>query len=126
MTLGRDRDSLGHRGWLEPWGKHRRHPAPPPRGRPDGRIIDTDPGMDDVVTLALAALSPELEIVAVTTTYGNATVDATTRNARAILNLADRSDIPVYAGAARPLVRDLVTAPETHGESGVGYAPVAP
>ena len=95
--------------------------------RPSSRlIIDTDPGIDDVVTLALAALSPELEIVAVTTTYGNATVDATTRNARAILNLADRSDIPVYAGAARPLVRDLVTAPETHGESGVGYAPVAP
>ena len=85
-------------------------------------IIDTDPGIDDVVTLALAARSPELEIVAVTTTYGNATLARTTRNARHVLALAGRSDIPVIPGADRPLVRPLVTAPETHGESGVGHA----
>ena len=85
-------------------------------------IIDTDPGIDDVVTLALAARSPELEIVAVTTTYGNATLARTTRNARYVLALAGRSDIPVIPGADRPLVRPLVTAPEAHGESGVGHA----
>ncbi|MCZ6916085.1 MAG: nucleoside hydrolase [Gemmatimonadetes bacterium] len=87
-------------------------------------VIDTDPGIDDVVTLALAARSPEIQILAVTTTYGNAPVELTTRNARAILRLAGRPDVPVVPGAARPLSRPLVTAPETHGESGVGHAPV--
>lgn len=88
-------------------------------------IIDTDPGIDDVVTLGLAARSPELEVLAVTTTYGNAALPATTRNAREVLRLAGRSDIRVRPGSDRPLVRPLVTAPETHGPSGVGYAPVA-
>jgi inosine-uridine nucleoside N-ribohydrolase len=87
-------------------------------------VIDSDPGIDDVVALALAARSPQLEVLAVTTTYGNATLAATTRNARALLELAGRADIPVRAGAERPLVRELVTAPETHGPTGVGYAPV--
>ncbi len=87
-------------------------------------VIDTDPGIDDVVALALAARSSELEVVAVTTTYGNATLDATTRNARTLLQLVGRSDIPVRPGADRPVVRNLVTAPETHGPTGVGYAPV--
>ncbi len=89
-------------------------------------VIDTDPGIDDVVTLALAARSPELDLLAVTTTYGNATLDKTTRNAKALLELCGRRDIPVFAGSDRPLERALVTAPETHGESGVGYAPVPP
>jgi inosine-uridine nucleoside N-ribohydrolase len=87
-------------------------------------VIDTDPGIDDVVALALAARSSELEVLTVTTTYGNATLAATTRNARELLELAGRADIPVHAGAERPLVRELVTAPETHGPTGVGYAPV--
>lgn len=87
-------------------------------------IIDTDPGIDDVVTLALAARSPELDLIAVTTSYGNATLAATTRNAGQALALAGRPDLPVLPGADRPLARPLVTAPETHGPSGVGYAPV--
>jgi inosine-uridine nucleoside N-ribohydrolase len=88
-------------------------------------VIDTDPGIDDVVTLALAARSPELDLRAVTTTYGNATLANTTRNARRVLALAGRPRIPVLPGADRPLVRPLVTAPERHGETGVGYADVA-
>ncbi len=87
-------------------------------------VIDTDPGIDDVVALALAARSPEIAVVAVTTTYGNAELAATTRNARRLLGLVDRLDVPVRPGADRPLLRPLVTAPETHGPSGVGYAPV--
>jgi inosine-uridine nucleoside N-ribohydrolase len=87
-------------------------------------VIDTDPGIDDVVTLALAARSPSLDIVAVTTTYGNAPLDATTRNAHEVLRLAGRSDIPVWPGCDRPLVRSLTTAPQVHGITGVGYAPV--
>ncbi len=96
-----------------------RHPPPV-----HSVIIDTDPGIDDVVTLALAACTPEVEIVAVTTTYGNAPLDLCTRNAREILRLAGRPEIPVRPGSATPLVRALVTAPETHGPEGVGYAPV--
>lgn len=87
-------------------------------------IIDTDAGIDDVVTLALAARSPELAILAVTTSYGNAPVPLTTRNARHALRLAGRSEVPVFPGARTPLNRPLTTAPETHGASGVGYAPV--
>jgi inosine-uridine nucleoside N-ribohydrolase len=98
-----------------------------PTVRPSDRlVVDTDPGIDDVVTLALAARSPELDIVAVTTSFGNTTLEAATRNCREILRLCGRSDIPVYPGAREPLKRTLVTAAETHGVTGVGYAPVPP
>jgi inosine-uridine nucleoside N-ribohydrolase len=89
-------------------------------------VIDTDPGIDDVVALALALRSPELRVIALTTSYGNAPLEATTRNARHLLDLLGRSDVPIHPGADRPFQRGLVTAPETHGESGVGYAPVPP
>ncbi len=103
-----------------------RHPDQDPAGGITDVVIDTDPGIDDVVTLALAALSPTLRLAAVTTTYGNAPLASTTRNAREVLRLAGRSDIAVMPGSDRPLVKELVTAPETHGESGVGHAPVPP
>ena len=77
-----------------------------------------------MVALALAARSPSLEIVAVTTTYVNASLDVTTRNARELLRLAERPDVPVHPGSDRPLVRPLVTALETHGATGVGHAPI--
>ncbi len=90
--------------------------------RPVPVIIDTDPGIDDLVALALALRSPELRVVALTTTYGNATLERTTRNARDLLTRVGRPDVPVLPGADRPLTRPLVTAPETHGLSGIGYA----
>ncbi len=89
-------------------------------------IIDTDPGIDDIVAITLAARSPEINLIAVTTTYGTAPVALTTRNARIALRIAGRPDIPVLPGAARPRSRHLATAPDTHGESGVGYAPISP
>lgn len=89
-------------------------------------VIDTDPGIDDVVALALALRAPELEVVAVTTSYGNATLDLTTRNTRRLLELLGLAEVPVIPGAECPLRRPLVTAPETHGQSGVGYAAVPP
>ncbi len=95
--------------------------------RPPRRvIIDTDPGIDDVVAITLAARSPEINLIAVTTTYGTAPLALTTRNAQAALRLAGRPDIPVWPGADRPRSRILTTAPETHGESGVGCAAVSP
>lgn len=89
-------------------------------------IIDTDPGIDDVVALALALRSPELEVLAITTSYGNAPLALTTRNALTLLQLLGARDVPVFPGAERPLERALVTAPETHGTSGVGHAAVPP
>jgi len=86
-------------------------------------LIDTDPGIDDVVALSLAARSPELDVAGITTTYGNATLAAATRNARAVLALLEKP-IPIFPGSDRPLERPLATAPETHGPTGVGYAPV--
>jgi inosine-uridine nucleoside N-ribohydrolase len=81
-------------------------------------IIDTDPGIDDSV--ALAVKSPELEIVAITTTYGNTTAPRATRNARELLaRLGVREKIPVYPGAERPLLRLQEVAANTHGELGV-------
>ena len=89
-------------------------------------IIDTDPGIDDSVALALAAQSPELEIAAVTTTYGNTTVDRATRNARELFaRLGVGGRFPVHPGADRPLLRPLQVAGETHGEEGMGYAELA-
>ena len=93
--------------------------------RPTRVIIDTDAGIDDALALALAAFSPELELTAVTTSYGNATLTQTTRNARHVLQLAQRSDVRVHPGAARPLRRPF-TPPTTHGPAGSGFAHVPP
>ncbi|HEY3379191.1 MAG TPA: nucleoside hydrolase [Armatimonadota bacterium] len=89
-------------------------------------LIDTDPGIDDAIAVALAVASPEFQIAAITTTYGNTTVTRATRNARELLaRLGVREKIPVYAGADRPLVRPAEVAPDIHGEHGLGYAAYA-
>ena len=67
-------------------------------------IIDTDPGVDDAVALMLAATSPEVQLLGVTTVFGNASVEVTTANALRLRALAGRDQLPVAAGAARPMV----------------------
>ncbi|WP_309644914.1 nucleoside hydrolase [Phenylobacterium sp.] len=93
-------------------------------------IIDCDPGVDDAVALFLAFASPDLEILAVTTVGGNVGADLTARNARVIRQIAGREDVPVHAGATRPMVRAPVEADHFHGESGLGdlavFEPTAP
>ena len=83
-------------------------------------IIDCDPGVDDAVGLLLAFASPELELKAVTTVGGNVSIEKTTRNARIIRQVAGREDVPVFAGAARPLGREPAGAGEFHGAEGLG------
>lgn len=84
-------------------------------------VIDTDPGVDDAVAIMLALASPEVELRAVTTVFGNVALPATTANAGRILALCDRSDIPVAAGAARPLVHPQRERAEAwHGGDGLG------
>jgi inosine-uridine nucleoside N-ribohydrolase len=88
-------------------------------------VIDCDPGHDDAIALLLALASPEVELLGVTTTYGNQTLEKTTANALRVLELVGRMDIPVAAGADRPLVRELAVAAHVHGESGLD-GPVLP
>jgi inosine-uridine nucleoside N-ribohydrolase len=82
-------------------------------------LLDCDPGHDDAIALLLALASPELELRGVTTVSGNQTVDKTTANALKVLELAGRADVPVAAGADRPLVRERFVAAYVHGESGL-------
>ena len=82
-------------------------------------ILDCDPGHDDAIALLLALASPEIELVGVTTTYGNQTLEKTTANALRVLELVGRTDVPVASGADRPLERELVVAAHVHGDSGL-------
>jgi inosine-uridine nucleoside N-ribohydrolase len=82
-------------------------------------VIDCDPGHDDAIALLLALASPEVELLGVTTTYGNQTVEKTTANALRVLELAGRTDIPVARGASEPLSRPLTVAAHVHGDSGL-------
>jgi inosine/uridine nucleosidase len=85
-------------------------------------IIDCDPGHDDMVAIVLAAGSPEIDLLAITTVAGNGTLENTTRNARATCALAGIRGVPVAAGAPRPLLGALRTAPGVHGESALDGA----
>src|SRR6266704_2970190 len=83
-------------------------------------LVDCDPGVDDAVALLLACASPEVRLLGVTTVGGNVSVEQTTRNALRVLTLAGRADVPVAAGAERPLVRAQPhRATYVHGDDGV-------
>jgi inosine-uridine nucleoside N-ribohydrolase len=82
-------------------------------------LIDCDPGHDDAIALLLALGSPEVELIGVTTVAGNQTLEKTTSNALRVLEFVGRGDVPVAAGAARPLVREPFVASYVHGESGL-------
>jgi purine nucleosidase len=83
-------------------------------------ILDCDPGQDDAIAILLALASPEeIELLAVTTVAGNVPLGLTEVNARKILELAGRTEIPVWKGCHRPLVEPLETAEYVHGETGL-------
>lgn len=84
-------------------------------------ILDTDPGIDDALAILLAVASPEIDLAAVSVTGGNCPMAQGVRNARAVLHTA-RSSVPVIPGVALPLIRPPFTAPETHGDAGLGNA----
>ena len=89
-------------------------------------LFDTDPGCDDAVALSIALASDEIEVVGVSTVAGNTPVGNTTHNALSILELFDRTDVPVARGCAGPLCRDLETAEEIHGPGGIRGDPPEP
>jgi inosine-uridine nucleoside N-ribohydrolase len=79
--------------------------------------IDTDPGLDDLLALALALASPEIRLEGITTVAGNASLDAVTENALRFLALVDL-EIPLGRGAAGPLSLGRVGAESVHGPDG--------
>jgi purine nucleosidase len=85
-------------------------------------IFDTDPGIDDACAILLALASPELSVEGLSIVHGNSSLQQSTRNALAILDLANASHIPVAKGCDVPLVQPSLLAPETHGNTGLGYA----
>ena len=82
-------------------------------------ILDCDPGHDDAVAILLAAGNPDIELLGLTTVGGNHTIDHVTRNAQQVLTVAGLTSVPVYRGATRPLLNDVVTAEDIHGDTGM-------
>lgn len=86
-------------------------------------VIDTDPGIDDAMAILYAALHPEVELLALTTVFGNVAVETATRNALALVERAGLA-IPVAQGAAQPLHLPPFTPPRhIHGDEGFGHLP---
>jgi len=89
-------------------------------------IIDTDPGIDDAMAIFYALASPELDVLGLTTVFGNAHVDVCTDNAQRILDIAGRPEIPVAQGAARPLAMNYRgPADFVHGVNGLADVALA-
>lgn len=82
-------------------------------------ILDCDPGHDDAIAMILAHGNPGIDLVAVTTVGGNQTLDKVTRNALSVATVIGLSGVPIAAGCARPLVREVRVAEAIHGASGM-------
>ena len=88
-------------------------------------ILDCDPGQDDAVAILLAlASTEEIEVLGITTVAGNVPLEKTQRNARLMCDLAGRTDVSVYAGCSRPILRPLHTAEYVHGREGIDGAEI--
>jgi purine nucleosidase len=85
-------------------------------------MLDTDPGIDDACAMLLALASPEISVEGLTIVHGNCSLEQGTKNALSVLELANASHIPVAQGCEVPLVQPSLLAPETHGDTGLGYA----
>ena len=85
-------------------------------------LFDTDPGIDDACAILLALASPELSLEGLSIVHGNCSLEQGPKNALSVLELANASHIPVARGCELPLVQPSLLAPETHGNTGLGYA----
>ena len=83
-------------------------------------IIDCDPGIDDSLAILLALNSPELDVLGITVCSGNVPARLGAKNALKTLQMCDSLHVPVYVGEEVPLIRELVTAQDTHGDDGMG------
>lgn len=85
-------------------------------------LIDTDPGIDDALAILLAIASPEVHLHGLSIVHGNCSALQGTVNALSILELSKQTSLPVAKGCDIPLVQPSLLAPETHGNTGLGYA----
>ncbi len=88
-------------------------------------LFDTDPGIDDACAILLALASPELSLEGLSVVHGNCSLEQGTTNALSVLELANSGHVPVARGCDLPLVQPSLLAPETHGDTGLGYAKLA-
>ena len=94
---------------------------------PQKIIIDTDPGVDDAMAIFFALHSPELDVIGLTTVFGNVDTELATINALRLLEIAERTDIPVAKGADHPLARPFAGGVAfVHGEDGQGNVNLPP
>jgi len=94
---------------------------------PQKIIIDTDPGIDDAMAILLALASPELDVIGLTTIYGNVYTPQATQNALRLVEFAGRPDIPVAHGAELPLLLPLDSVADfVHGDDGLGNIAMPP
>ncbi len=89
-------------------------------------IIDTDPGIDDAMAILLALASPEVKVEGLTVVHGNCSLKQGTENALSLLEQARAAHVPVAVGHELPLVQPSLLAPETHGNTGMGYVKFPP
>lgn len=85
-------------------------------------ILDCDPGHDDAMALLMAIASDTIDLVGITTSAGNQLPEKTFNNAKKLLALAEKEEIPVAMGALKPIRRELIIADEIHGETGLDGA----
>lgn len=88
-------------------------------------ILDMDTGVDDTMAIAYALGCPDIDLIGVTCSFGNVTVERAVRNTLDVLHLFGADDVPVYAGAEKALIKDVIYHPEVstqkvHGVNGVG------
>jgi len=83
-------------------------------------LLDCDTGVDDAIAILLSKHLTNLELVGVTSVAGNVEIEKTTRNALCVLELAGMEHVPVYRGAAKPMMCEPITAYYVHGQNGLG------
>uniref|UniRef100_A0A3Q7JDX7 Inosine/uridine-preferring nucleoside hydrolase domain-containing protein n=1 Tax=Solanum lycopersicum TaxID=4081 RepID=A0A3Q7JDX7_SOLLC len=91
-------------------------------------IIDTDPGIDDAIAIFVALQSPEIEVIGLTTIFGNVQTTLSTRNALHLLEIAGRTDIPVAEGSHVTITEGvkLQSSGYVHGADGLGNQNISP
>jgi inosine-uridine nucleoside N-ribohydrolase len=86
-------------------------------------IYDTDPGVDDAIALYFALAHPSIDLIGITTTFGNVTVEQATTNALYLTSLTGHT-VPVTKGVQKPWVKQAEAPPEhIHGADGLGNLP---
>jgi len=89
-------------------------------------ILDVDTGVDDALAILFAVAHPGIDVLGISCVAGNASLENVVQNTLRILDVAGAPDIPVAAGARRPLLEPARSASHVHGEGGLGTLQLAP